>query len=213
MSLEGSAARSSSLAVVLSLFRHLAEAWALAASQRCSAGEGADEKRKKKAPTAAILDSQTVKMADQPGTRGYDAGKKVAGRKRHLLVDTLGLILVVVVHAANIQDRDGAKTVIDKARPFGWLRVIFADGGYTGALVAWVRETFRGQGTRLEIVPKLGCGFRVLAKRWIVERTFSWFNHYRRLSKDYEVKPAHSEAFIYAAATRLMLRRLAPKPV
>ena len=149
-------------------------------------------------------------MADQPGERGYDAGKKVAGRKRHLLVDTLGLILVVVVPAANIQDRDGAKQVIDKARLFGWLRVIFADGGYAGALVNWVRETFHGQGTRLQIVPKLDGGFRVLAKRWIVERTFSWFNHYRRLSKDYEVKSEHSEAFIYAAATRLMLRRLAP---
>jgi putative transposase len=208
--MEGFAARSSSVAIVLSLLCQLAKAGALAASQRCLAGKGANQERKKKAPTAAILDSQTVKMADQPGERGYDAGKKVAGRKRHLLVDTLGLILVAVVHAANIQDRDGAKAVIEKARWFGWLRVIFADGGYSGALVAWVRESFHAQGTRLQIVPKLGVGFRVLAKRWIVERTFSWFNHYRRLSKDYEVKPAHSEAFIYAAATRLMLRRLAP---
>ncbi len=151
-------------------------------------------------------------MADQPGERGYDAGKKVTGRKRHLLVDTLGLILVVVVHAANLQDRDGAKMVMENARWVGWLRVSVADGGYAGALVHWVRETFHGQGTRLQIVPKLGVGFRVLAKRWIVERTFSWFNHYRRLSKDYEVKPNHSAAFIYAAATRLMLRRLAPQP-
>lgn len=210
--MEGFAARPSSVATVLSLLCELGETRTLAAPQRCAAREGAPEERKKKAPTAAILDSQTVKMADQPGERGYDAGKKVAGRKRHLLVDTLGLILAAVVHAAHIQDRDGAKLVIEKARWFGWLRVIFADGGYAGALVTWVRATFRGQGTRLEIVPKLGTGFRLLAKRWIVERTFSWFNHYRRLSKDYEVKPSHSEAFIYAAAIRLMLRRLAPRP-
>jgi putative transposase len=164
----------------------------------------------KKAPTAAILDAQSVKMADQPGERGFDAGKKVVGRKRHLLVDSLGLILVAVVHSAAIQDREGAKLVIEKARWFGWLRVIFADAAYSGQLVSWVREFFGRQGTRLSIIPKLGTGFRILAKRWIVERTFSWFTHYRRLSKDYEVKTEHSEAFIYAAATRLMLRRLAP---
>lgn len=152
-------------------------------------------------------------MADQPGERGFDAGKKMKGRKRHLLVDTLGLILVAVVHSAAIQDRDGAKLVIQKARWFGWLRVIFADAAYSGQLIAWVREFFGRQGTRLCIVPRLGHGFRVLAKRWIVERTFSWFTHYRRLSKDYEVKTEHSEAFIYAAAARLMLRRLAPSPL
>lgn len=148
-------------------------------------------------------------MAHQPGERGYDAGKKIVGRKRHILVDTLGLMLVAVVHPANIQDRDGAKLVLDKARWFGWLRVVFADGGYAGKLVHWVSSTFLGQGTRLEIVPRLGEGFRVLAKRWIVERTFAWLGQYRRLSKDYEVKTAHSEAFLYAASARLMLRRLA----
>src|SRR6478672_2218176 len=89
----------------------------------------------KKAPSAAILDAQSVKMADQPGERGFDAGKKVKGRKRHLLVDTLGLILVAVVHSAAIQDREGAKLVIQKARWFGWLRVIFADAAYNGQLV------------------------------------------------------------------------------
>lgn len=84
---------------------------------------------KNKAPTVGILDSQSVKMADQPAERGYDAGKKVVGRKRHLLVDTLGLVLVAVVHSAGIQDRDGARLVLEKALAFGWLRVIFADGG------------------------------------------------------------------------------------
>ena len=151
-------------------------------------------------------------MADQPGERGFDAGKKVKGRKRHLLVDTLGLILVAVVHSAAIQDREGAKLVIQKARWFGRLRVIFADAAYSGQLVAWVREFFGRQGARLSIVPRLGHGFRLLAKRWVVERTFSWLTHYRRLTKDYEVKTEHSEAFIYAAAARLMLRRLASSP-
>ena len=99
------------------------------------------------------------------------------GRKRHVLVDTLGLILVAVVHSAAIQDREGAKLVIQKARGFGWLRLIFADAAYSGQLVAWVREFFGHQGTRLSIVPRLGHGFRLLAKRWIVERTFSWFAH------------------------------------
>jgi len=119
------------------------------------------------------------------------------------------LILVAVVHPANIQDRDGAKLVMEAARGFGWLRVIFADGGYAGKLVDWVRSFFYGQGTQLQIVPRLGKGFRVLAKRWIVERTFAWFLNNRRLAKDYEVKIPHSTAFIYIAASRLMLRRLA----
>jgi uncharacterized integral membrane protein (TIGR00698 family) len=142
--------------------------------------------------------------------RGFDAGNKVKGRKRHLLVDTLGLILVAVVHSAAIQDREGAKLVIQKPRWFGWLRVIFADAAYSGQLVTWVHEFFGRQGTRLSIVSRLGHGFRLLAKRWIVERTFSWLTHSRRLAKDYEVTTEHSEAFIYAAAARLMLRRLAP---
>jgi putative transposase len=107
----------------------------------------------KKAPSAAILDAQTVKMADQPRERGFDAGKKVKGRKRHLLVDTPGPDLVAVVHSAAIQDRDGAKLVIQKARWFGWLSVIFADAAYSGQLVTWVREFFGRQGTRLSIIP------------------------------------------------------------
>ncbi len=148
-------------------------------------------------------------MANQPGERSYDAGKKVVGRKRHLLVDTLGLVLVAVVHGAGIQDRDGAKLVLEKAMRFGWLRIIFADGGYAGQLVLWVRNFFRGQGTRLEIVSRKKPGFHILPKRWIVERTFAWLIHSRRLAKDYEVKTEHSEAFIYASTTRLMLRRLA----
>jgi putative transposase len=150
-------------------------------------------------------------MAGQPGERGFDAGKKVLGRKRHLLVDTLGLILGLVVHSAGLQDRDGAKPLLEKALWFGWLRIIWADGGYAGRLQEWFRDLRVGRGARLEIVRKLTPGFKLLPHRWVVERTFAWLSRYRRLARDYEVKTAHSEAFIYIAASRLMLRRLAKK--
>jgi putative transposase len=127
------------------------------------------------------------------------------------LVDTLGLILAVVVHSAGWQDRDGAKPLLQKARCFGWLRIIWADGGYAGQLEHWFRELRVGRAARLEIVRKLTPGFKLLPHRWVVERTFAWLSRYRRLARDYEVKTAHSEAFIYLAATRLMLRRLAKK--
>lgn len=160
-------------------------------------------------PTAAILDSQSVKTTNVKGIRGYDAGKKVKGRKRHILVDTMGLILMVLVHAANIQDRDGAKLVLNKVKGcFIYLRLIWADGGYTGKLVSWVRNT---HGWILEIVKRCDDvkGFQVLPRRWVVERTFAWLGFYRRLSKDYEVLTQTSEAMIYVAMVHLMVRRLA----
>jgi len=162
-------------------------------------------------PSAAIIDSQSVKTTAIPGIRGYDAGKKVKGRKRHIAVDTLGLLLVVVVTAANVQDRDGAKLLLARLgqTPASLrLQLIWADGSYGGKLVNWVKETFR---YLLEIVKrnKESQGFEVLPHRWIVERTFGWLNHYRRLSKDYEELPENSEAFIYVAMTHLMVRRLA----
>ena len=162
-------------------------------------------------PSAAILDSQSVKTTSVKGVRGYDAGKKVKGRKRHLLVDTLGLLLVVVVHAANIQDRDGAKQVLEKAKPLSSrLQLIWADGGYAGKLIEWVQERC---GWLLEIVKRAPGvkGFQVLPRRWVVERTFGWLNLYRRLSKDYEVLPKTSETMIYATMCHLMVRRLARK--
>lgn len=132
------------------------------------------------------------------------------GRKRHILVDTLGLLLTVVVHAANVQDRDGAKLVLEKARgKFPRLQLIWADGGYAGKLVEWVKETC---GWLLEIVRRTDDmqGFVVLPRRWIVERTFGWLGRCRRLSKDYEERTESSEAMIQLAMIHLMLKRLAP---
>lgn len=182
----------------------------MAAGKRSVKGQGATEVFKKKAPTAAIIDSQSVKMSSQPGERGFDAGKKIRGRKRHLLVDTLGLILGVKVHSAGLQDREGAKLLEPFLSCYGWLKVIFVDGGYTGKFLDWLADLPRHRHLRGEVIPKIHPDrFEVLPKRWVVERTFSWLGNFRRLSKDYEVKTSHSEAMIYVAATALMARRLA----
>ena len=165
-------------------------------------------KRREESPSAGIIDSQTVKTTEQGGPRGYDAGKKINGRKRHLLVDTIGLVLMVIVHAASIQDRDGAKLVLEAIRGlFPRLQLIWADGGYRGQLVDWVKSTFNWF---LEIVkrPEDQVDFTPLPRRWVVERTFGWLGRYRRLSKDYERLPETSESLIYAAMAHLMLRRL-----
>jgi len=168
---------------------------------------------KQRQPSAGIVDSQSVKIADQSGTRGYDAGKKISGRKRHLLVDTLGLVLLVWVSAANVQDRDGARTLLARlAHRFSRLVLIWADGGYAGKLVDWVGSLRKRRKIRLEIVPRLGGNrFVVLPKRWIVERTWGWLMKWRRLRCDYEQRTDHSEAFIYIAMIGLMTRRLARK--
>lgn len=168
------------------------------------------------APSAASLDSQSVKSAEGGEAIGYDAGKQVHGRKRHLLVDTLGLVLLVVVTSASVQDRDGAKLLLAQlfqqlcTRPSPWWRLtkIWADAAYRGELLQWVLYQC---GWLLEIVAKAAgqSGFQVLPKRWIVERTFAWLSRNRRLARDYERLTASSEAFIYIAAIRLMTRRLA----
>jgi putative transposase len=211
--LADAAARPAAMAHRLPLLHGLAPRGIVAKDARCAARSGQTPERKKKAPTAAILDSQSVKVSNHGGVRGYDAGKKIMGRKRHLLVDTMGLILHVVVHSAAIQDRDGAKLVLTRlTQRFGWLRCIFVDGGYAGELVAWVKQLLPRRGLRLEVVKRSDADkhrFKILPKRWVVERTFGWLSKSRRLSKDYEYRTENSEAIILIAAARLMLARLA----
>lgn len=161
---------------------------------------------KRKAPTAAIIDSQSVKTAMQNGIRGYDAGKKIKGRKRHILVDTMGNILLLDVHSAAIQDRDGGAELLKQLDScYGWLKRIWADGGYSGRLATVLLELDRHRKIVLEVVKRREEeGFHILPKRWIVERTFA----YSRLSKDYEVKAENPKSMIYLGMMRRMLKNL-----
>ncbi len=160
-------------------------------------------------PTVGIIDSQSVRTTEAGGPRGYDAGKKINGRKRHILVDTLGLLLVVVIHAANIQDRDGLALVCRRLRRrFPWLRLIFADGAYQGETAACAAAQER---LRLQIVKRKpgSHGFAVLPKRWLVERTFAWLGRNRRLAKDYEATLTSAASMVHLASIQLLVRRLA----
>lgn len=164
---------------------------------------------KKPTPTVAIVDSQSIRTAEGGEERGYDAGKKITGRKRHIAVDTLGLLLAVVVHGANCQDQNGAEWVMDKlGEQFRRLKVVFGDSAYgRSGLPEWVKETF-GWVLQTVLRPVGVKGFVVLPKRWIVERTFAWLARYRRHSKDYEKTTASAEAFTYIAMINLMSKRL-----
>jgi transposase len=162
------------------------------------------------APSAAIIDSQSVKAAETVGrsTRGYDAGKKINGRKRHIAVDTLGLLLCVLVTAASVQDRDGARPLLDLlAACCHRIRLIWADGGYAGQLVDWTRHT---RNVVLQIVkrPDDVTGFVVLPRRWVVERTLAWITRHRRCVRDYERLPAHHEAMVRWSMIRITSHRL-----
>ena len=164
--------------------------------------------------SAGCIDAQSVKGADTVGAavRGFDAGKKINGRKRHIVVDTMGLLLLVVITCAGVQDRDGARTLLEKVKvAMPSLSLVWADGGYAGKLVEWAEQVAH---ITVEIVRKpLGIKtFQVLPRRWVVERTFSWIVKCRRLDHDYERLPETSEAMIKWAMIGLMVRRLAPPP-
>ena len=161
-------------------------------------------------PSAGVIDSRSEKATESGGLRGFDAGKKGMGRKRRIVVDTIGLLFGLVVHGADIQDRDGAPAVpksIRRACP--WLRHVYADGGCAGPKL---RRALRKTGDRrLEIIKRSDTapGFQVLPRRWVVERTFAWLGRCRRLAKDWETSTASAEAWINIAHIRPTTRRLA----
>jgi transposase len=162
-------------------------------------------------PSAAVIDSASVRGADTvpARSRGYDAGKKVNGRKRHLAVDTGGLPLAVVVTIAGIQDRDGAHRLLAALRAkFTTVALVWADGGYAGRVVTWAQAVLAFTVTIVKRTDDL-TGFRVIPRRWVVERTLAWISKHRRCVRDYETRPDHAEAMVYIAMIMTMSRRLA----
>jgi transposase len=161
-------------------------------------------------PSAGVIDSQSVKTTESGGPRGYDAGKKIKGRKRHLLTDTIGLPVAMIVHPADVQDRDGAPDLLASMRDaFPWLRHVFADGGYAGDKL---KDALADLGDwTIEIVKRsdFAQGFVLLPRRWVVERTLAWLNRNRRLAKDVEATIESAVTWLYIASVKLMSRRLA----
>lgn len=163
-------------------------------------------------PSAGVLDAQSIKSSEGGEQIGFDMGKRTTGRKRHLVVDTMGLLLVVIVTSASVQDRPGGKAALTRLREvFTMIGLVWADGGYANSiddgLLSWARTKL---GLLVQIVKRTDDvkGFQVLPRRWVVERTFGWLVRNRRLARDFERRTANSEAFIKIAMIRLMLRRL-----